>query len=45
MEVAVRGRRKIPRSFERALEWSAVMLGLVWLYVNARRMLGSGAGS
>jgi hypothetical protein len=27
----------------RALEWAAVMIGLLWLYVNARRMLGSGA--
>jgi hypothetical protein len=27
----------------RALEWSAVMIGLLWLYVNARRMLGSRA--
>ena len=40
----MRGRRKIPGAFERALEWSAVMLGLLWLYVNARRTLGSGAG-
>jgi len=27
----------------RALEWSAVMIGLLWLFMNARRTLGSGA--
>lgn len=43
MEVEVRQRRDIRSVLGRALEWSAVMVGLVWLYINARRTLGSGA--
>ena len=37
MEVEVRQRRDIRSAFGRALEWSAVMIGLLWLYNNARR--------
>lgn len=40
MEAEVRQRRNVPGPFERALEWAAVMVGLLWLYVNARRRLG-----
>jgi len=39
----VHQRRNIRGAVGRALEWSAVMIGLVWLYLNARKTLGSSA--
>jgi hypothetical protein len=41
MEAGVRQKRNIRGALGRALDWSAVMLGLLWLYANARRCLGA----
>jgi hypothetical protein len=39
IEANVRQKRNIRGALGRALEWGAVMVGLLWLYANARRCL------